>query len=225
MTKLEEVKKGFKDEKLFDQALTHKSWLNENKGKRESNERLEFLGDAILEYIVSDEIYRKFTDQSEGYLTALRANLVNTKNLSIVAQKLGVGESIYLSHGEERGGGRTNPSLLADTIEAIIGAIYIDLGIKAAKNFIMENILENLPEKIQEPLKDAKSLLQEKVQSKKLPTPRYRVIEIKGPDHARQFGVEVRVGDKIAAKGTGKSKAEAQQMAASIALKELFPEE
>ncbi len=221
MISLEKIKKGFKNQGLFDLALTHRSWVNENKRQRGHNERLEFLGDAILEYIVSDEIYRKFPEQSEGYLTALRANLVNTKNLSEVAKRLGIGELIYLSKGEERGGGRINSSLLADTVEALIGAIYIDQGIGPAEKFIMDNILVNLTQKIQEPLKDAKSLLQEKVQSQKLPAPRYKVVDIHGPDHARQFEVEVRAGDKVSARGVGRSKAEAQQMAAGRALEKL----
>src|SRR3989344_8156149 len=116
----------FKNKELLDQALTHRSWVNEHKNLRRSNERLEFLGDAVLEFVVSEVIYNKFRDQEEGYLTALRAKIVNTVSLAAVAQKMDLGKHIFLSKGEEETGGRTNTSLLADTVESIIGAIFID---------------------------------------------------------------------------------------------------
>src|SRR5688572_1645344 len=133
MTDITSIKKGFKDPALFDLALTHRSWVNEHKGIRTSNERLEFLGDAVLEFIVSKELYSQFKDQEEGYLTALRANIVNTVSLAEVAKKLDLGSILCVSKGEEESGGRTNTSLLADTVEAIIGAIYIDRGIDEAE--------------------------------------------------------------------------------------------
>src|SRR3989344_6126521 len=126
MNDLDSLSSLFKNKELLKQALTHRSWVNENPKERGSNERLEFLGDAILEFLVSKEIYLRFPDKEEGYLTALRANLVNTQNLAKIAEKLKVGDKLFLSKGEEDGGGRENPSLLADTVEAIIGAIYID---------------------------------------------------------------------------------------------------
>src|SRR3990170_6074675 len=181
----------FKNNKIFDLALTHKSWVNEHPGKSESNERLEFLGDAVLEFVVSKELYERFPDKEEGYLTALRANLVNTENLSRVAEKLRVGEELFLSKGEEDGGGRTNPSLLGDTVEALIGALFMDRGIEITHEFIKENIIVEIPEKVSGPLKDAKSRLQEAVQSKGLPTPRYKVVEESGPDHKKNFVIEV----------------------------------
>src|SRR3989344_2336125 len=211
--------KYFTNKKLLELALTHKSWVNEHSGKRGSNERLEFLGDAILEFIVSKEIYSKFPQEEEGYLTALRANLVNTKNLAEVAKKLNIGEMIKLSKGEEDGGGRTNSSLLADTVEAIIGALFLDQGLEASEKFIKENILIDTDKKAGLPLKDPKSLLQEKVQSKNLPAPKYQVISETGPDHNKEFVIKVVVNGKSIAKGTGKSKSEAEQDAAGSALK------
>lgn len=209
----------FKNRNLLKQALTHRSWVNENSKNFGTNERLEFLGDAILEFVVSKEIYSKFPSEEEGYLTALRANLVNTKNLASVALKLKIGNMILLSKGEEDGGGRTNASLLADTIEAIIGAIFLDQGLESAEEFIKENILIDTDKKASLPLKDPKSLLQEKIQAKSFPAPKYNVISEKGPDHDKEFTVEVIINGKPNAKGIGKSKSEAEQDAASNALK------
>ncbi|MCJ7805883.1 ribonuclease III [Patescibacteria group bacterium] len=218
MTDIDKLKELFKNQELLEQALTHKSWLNEHPGKRGSNERLEFLGDAVLEFLVSKEIFTRFPNEEEGYLTALRANLVNTQNLAILAKKLNVGKAIYLSRGEEEGGGRTNESLLADTIEAIIGALFMDSGIDAAEGFIEVNLLPEIEEKVKEPLKDAKSRLQETVQSKSLPAPKYQVVQESGPDHSKDFVVEVSVNGKKVGRGEGKSKAVAEQEAAQKAL-------
>jgi ribonuclease-3 len=211
----------FKNQNLLKQALTHRSWVNENDKARGTNERLEFLGDAILEFVVSLSIYNKFSNEEEGYLTALRANLVNTKNLSQVAEKLNLGKEIYLSKGEEEGGGRTNPSLLADTVEAVIGAIYLDQGIGATQKFIEENILVDVDQKAKAPLKDPKSLLQEIVQAQGLQTPKYNIVSEVGPDHNKEFTIEVIIAGKAKAKGVGKSKSEAEQDAASSALKNM----
>jgi ribonuclease-3 len=186
--------------------------------KKVSNERLEFLGDAILEFVVSKEIYTSFPDQEEGYLTVLRSNLVNTVNLAKLAKKLEVGNMLYLSKGEEETGGRDNPSLLANTIEAIIGALYIDGGIAKAEAFIMDNLLSTIDETLSQPLKDAKSRLQEIVQSKGYPAPKYEVIDEEGPDHNKQFTIQVIVNGKGIAKGVGKNKSEAAQKAAEKAL-------
>ncbi len=210
---------NFKNKDLLKQALTHRSWVNENSQNNGTNERLEFLGDAILEFIVSKEIYNKFPNEEEGYLTALRANLVNTKNLANVATILKIGDMILLSKGEEDGGGRTNSSLLADTVEAIIGALFLDQGIEASEKFIQENILVDVEKKAKLPLKDAKSLLQEKVQAKGYPAPKYLVVKEFGPDHNKEFTVEVTINGKPEAEGVGKSKSEAEQSAASNALK------
>lgn len=218
MTKAESLKKLFKDTSLFDQALTHRSWVNEHKGERTSNERLEFLGDAILEFVVSKELFDKFPDKEEGYLTALRANLVNTVSLADLAVKLNLGPSIHLSKGEEDGGGRTNKSLLADTVEAIIGALFIDQGVGASEKFIFDNLLTDLAKRAALPLKDPKSSLQEYVQSQSLPAPKYQVVEESGPDHSKKFVIEVLVNGESWAKGTGKSKSTAEQDAAGQAI-------
>lgn len=215
---MDKIKKLFKDESLLDLALTHRSWVNEHKGVRTSNERLEFLGDAILEFVVSREIYEKFPEKEEGYLTALRANLVNTDALASVAKKMKVGDAIFLSKGEVEGGGRGNGSLLADTIEAVIGALFIDGGMKSAEKFILETILTDLEERANSPLKDSKSQLQELVQSKGLQAPKYKVVEETGPDHSKKFVIEAVVEGKTWGKGEGKSKAEAEQEAARQAL-------
>lgn len=221
MTDIEKLKTVFKNQDILTQALTHKSWVNEHKNQTQSNERLEFLGDAVLEFIVSDKLYETFPDKEEGFLTALRANLVNTQNLANLAKKLNVGKEIFLSKGEEESGGRTNPSLLADTVEAIIGALFLDQGIKPVFEFIEKYILTEIPEKISKPLKDSKSRLQEYIQAQKLPTPRYRVIEESGPDHSKKFLIEVSVEGKKLGVGEGKSKNSAEQKAAENALSSL----
>lgn len=222
MTNITKIKKSFKDKSLLTIALTHKSWVNENKGKREDNERLEFLGDAILEYIVSDEIFSRYPKKEEGYLTTLRAKLVNTDSLARVSKKLGVGKYLYLSKGEDESGGRENPSLLANTFEALIGALYFDQGIEKVKELISVNLLSNLPSIVKKPLKDAKSRLQEKVQAKGFPAPRYEVIKEVGPDHAKQFTIEVIINGKASGRGKGHNKSEAAQDAATKTLKKFL---
>lgn len=218
MTDITKLKSLFKDKDLLTLALTHKSWVNEHPGVRGTNERLEFLGDAILEFVVSNSLFEKFPEKEEGYLTALRANLVNSDNLAKVAKKLKVGESLFLSKGEEEGGGRENPSLLGDTVEAIIGALYLDQGIDTVYEFIAQNIIVEIPEKVSGHLKDPKSRLQEYVQGKGLLAPRYKVIEQSGPDHDKKFVIEVSISGKSWGEGIGKSKAIAQQEAAQKAL-------
>ena len=218
MDKLDNLKNLFEDKNLLAQALTHKSWVNEHPEVRGSNERLEFLGDAVLEFIISKELYARFPNKEEGYLTALRANLVNTQNLANLAIKLDVGASLFLSKGEEDGGGRDNPSLMADTVEAIIGALFLDRGIPATEEFIKVNLISEIPEKVGKPLKDPKSRLQEYIQAEGLPAPKYKVIEESGPDHKKRFILEVVVGEKVLARGEGKSKSESEQKAAEAAL-------
>lgn len=212
------MKNLFNNLELLDLALTHKSWVNEHKKVRGSNERLEFLGDAILEFVVSREIYTVFPDKEEGYLTALRASLVNTIALAEVAVTLNLGALIHLSKGEEETGGRANPSLLADTVEAVIGALFIDQGLPASEKFIKEHIMNDLEKRASMPLKDAKSMLQEYVQGRGLPTPKYKVISQEGPDHQKRFEIEVSIEKKAWGRGEGRSKATAQQAAAKKAL-------
>lgn len=210
----------FKNNELYVQALTHRSWVNEHKGERRSNERLEFLGDAILELVISRVIYLKFPDKEEGYLTALRASIVNTQNLAKVAKREGIGELIFLSKGEEATG-RTRVSLLADTFEAIVGALYMDQGLEVAERFIEEKLLTDLSEKSSAPLKGPKSMLQELVQTQGLSAPTYKVLKTTGPDHAKNFEVEVLVGGKAIARATGGSKLRASERAAEKALLQL----
>src|SRR3989344_5481938 len=221
MTDIKKLKELFNDKDLLTLALTHKSWVNEHVGARGTNERLEFLGDAVLEFIVSKELYERFPDKEEGYLTALRANLVNTVNLAEIARKLRVGTLLYLSKGEEEGGGRENPSLLANTMEALIGGLYIDGGITEAENFIKKYLFPSIDEKIAKPLKDAKSRLQEYVQAKGLPAPKYEVVEEEGPDHNKKFTIEARVNNEVWGKGMGKNKSEAAQDAAIKVLEKI----
>lgn len=219
--KIENIKDKFKNKKIIEEALTHRSWVNEHQRIRNNNERLEFLGDAILEFVVSKEIFLRFPSKNEGFLTTLRSNLVNTTSLSETAKKLNIGNLIFLSKGEEETGGRNNSSILANTLEAIIGALFIDQGIEAAEKFIEENIISKIEEAIKYPLKDAKSRLQEIVQAKGMPTPKYVVVDESGPDHQKTFVVKVAVNGKYLGIGDGKNKSEAEQEAAKEALKNL----
>ena len=213
-----DVNNIFINKELLETALTHRSCLNENPDLKESNERLEFLGDAILEFIITETLYKSFPDKQEGYLTSLRANLVNTQNLAEVAKKLNIGGLIHLSKGEEDGGGRENPSLLSDTVEAIIGALYLDQGLAKVEEFIKQNLVTEIPDKVTKPLKDPKSRFQEYIQAKGLPAPKYIVLRQSGPDHDRDFVVQVKVQDRVMGEGTGKSKSQAEQKAAREAL-------
>lgn len=210
----------FKNPALLHTSLVHRSYLNEKKSEVASNERLEFLGDAILEFIVSDSIYRNYPRLDEGKLTALRARLVNTISLAEISKSLGIGEALYLSKGEIEGGGRSNQSLLADAFEAIVGAIFIDQGIDGARQVIDQFVLPKAEAALTR-LKDAKSLLQEVVQAQGRVTPIYRVISQIGPDHARVFTVGAYVNQTELGVGNGKSKQVAEQKAAEDALTNL----
>jgi len=217
MTKL-----PIKNQKLFDTALTHRSYLNENPKVKQHNERLEFLGDAVLELIVSSFLFDQYPGKPEGWLTALRAALVKTTTLAEIAKNLKLGEELRLSRGEEQGGGRQNPSLLANTFEAVIGAIYLDSGYDTAQQFIATHLFPETKNIIdQQLLKDYKSLFQEAIQSQNEPTPTYKVIKASGPDHNKTFIIKVFVCNKPWGRGTGKSKQEAEQQAAKKALETL----
>lgn len=212
----------FSNPEIFRQALIHRSYLNENPKEPQSNERLEFLGDAILEFLVSQKLFKLFPNLAEGELTALRAKIVNTESLAAVGLELGVGGALYLSRGEEESGGRENKTLLANAIEAIIGAAFLDQGIKSAQAFVEKYIIDKAKFQLaKEYLKDPKSLLQEAIQAQKLPTPVYRKITEVGPDHAKRFTVAVYVGGKVLGRGAGRSLKVAQQEAARIALDQL----
>lgn len=209
-----------KNKELLTRALTHRSWLNENETvDARSNERLEFLGDAVLELIVTQYLFNKFPDEQEGMLTALRAALVRTESLAEVAVLLDLGNKIRLSKGEELSGGRSNISLLANAFEALIGAIYLEGGMKNAESFVIKHLIPKLKSIREQHLeKDAKSLLQETVQADGYPAPQYKVSKEEGPDHDKVFTVDVYINGQKLSTGTGKSKQQAQQQAASLAL-------
>ena len=208
----------FQDEKLLITALTHRSCLNEP-GVTESYERLEFLGDAVLEMLISVYLFNKYPDKQEGYLTAARSATVRTEALSKINIDNGINNYIIMSKGEEATGGRQNTSILEDIIESLIGALYCDGGLEASRSFFENFILPNAKEIISEDqLKDAKSLLQERVQSKGFTSPIYRTIKETGPDHDKTFDIMVSVNGKEITNGTGKSKQEAEQNAAKRAL-------
>lgn len=210
----------FKDKKLFQLAFIHRSYLNEHKDKKlESNERLEFLGDAVLELIVSLYLFKKFPNYPEGKLTSLRSKLVQTTTLSLVAKKLGFGKKLKLSKGEIASGGAKNKSILADTFEAFVGALYQDQGFEKSYDFVYKNLLlvtENMP--LDELPQDYKSKLQELIQSQGQPSPKYEVIKSYGPDHNKTFITAVIIDNKTYETGVGKSKQDAEQNAAKKAL-------
>ncbi len=210
----------FKNKKLLQQALTHRSYLNENPNFRlPHNERLEFLGDAVLELIVTKYLYLHY-DNPEGELTSWRAALVNAQMLSRIASDLGINDFLFLSHGEAKDKGRGRQYILANTMEAIIGAIFLDQGIKAASNFVRRHIISKLPWILKNKLyKDAKSQFQEEAQDRLAITPTYEILQEWGPDHARKFRVGVFLGKEKVAEGEGNSKQEAQRKAAQTALK------
>lgn len=209
----------FRNIKFFEQAFTHRSYLNEAKQKIPSNERLEFLGDSILSFIVSSFLFNKYRDIDEGTLTNLRSLLVNSKTLSKIAQKLNFGQLLKLSKGEEESKGRLNPTLLANSFEAFIGALFLDQGLEEVSNFLNKVLLSKIEDLVEKGvLKDPKSMLQEIVQARKQNSPVYRVIEESGPAHDKLFTVGVYVENQIVGKGKGRSKQTAEENAAKEAL-------
>ena len=214
---------AFRDTLLLETALTHRSALNERISQaNESNERLEFLGDAVLEIATTEFLYHNFPEEPEGTLTAYRSALVKTTTLAEAAGELGLGDRLYMSKGEEATGGRSNPSLLADTFEAVIGALYLDQGFDEVKDFLHAHLFPKFQAIQQQKLyKDAKSGLQELVQAAGYSTPEYIVKSEVGPDHDKQFTVVVKVGGVERGEGSGKSKQQAQQAAAAQALEKM----
>ena len=212
---------NFKDKALLKQAFIHRSYINENKNLGLAhNERLEFLGDAVLELVVTDYLYKKFGEMNEGELTSLRSALVNADTCAVVAQNLGANEFLLLSKGETKDLGRARQYILANTLEAIIGAVYVDQGFDSAKEFIFKHITP-LTDGIvkQGTWIDAKSLFQEKAQENLGSTPNYKTIRESGPDHDKHFTVGVFVGTEKLGEGEGQSKQDAEQEAARDALK------
>jgi len=211
----------FKNKDLLIQAFVHRSYLNENPDfYLGNNERLEFLGDAVLELIVTEELYQKYPQKAEGELTSWRAALVNTNILSEVAKNLDFNDFLLLSRGETKDVGKARKYILTDSFEALIGSLYLDQGYRACKNFIKKYLISKLPEIISKGLfKDAKSRFQEEAQERLGITPHYKVLEEWGPDHAKHFIVGVFLGENLIAKSEGFSKQEGEDKAAQEALK------
>lgn len=213
----------FKNKTLLKTALTHRSFMNENRGVvPEHNERLEFLGDAVLELISSEYLFGKYPEKPEGELTAIRAALVNTDSIADAARKLGMNDYLLLSKGESKDTGRARHFILANAFEALLGAIYLDRGYEAAREFVAENILYKTDEIVKKRLwQDPKSRLQEIIQEKESITPSYKLLKEVGPDHDKSFLSAVYAGEKELARGQGRSKQESEQEAARNALSEL----
>ncbi len=211
----------FEDKTLLEQAFIHRSYINENKDSgRSHNERLEFLGDAVLELVVTDFLYKKYPETKEGVLTAYRSALVRTESISAAARAMGMNDLLLLSKGEAKDEGKARDYILANTFEAFVGAVYLDLGYDVAERIIGEALFENIERVIKEGTwKDAKSWVQERAQDVYSETPRYEVVSAEGPDHDKHFVMAIYFGERKIAEGSGKSKQMAQQAAAEAALR------
>lgn len=211
---------NFENKDLLMQAFTHRSYLNENPDfKLEHNERLEFLGDAVIELIVTEHLYKEYPEKPEGDLTNWRAALVNAKMLTSVAEELGFNDFLLLSRGETKEVGKARAYILANTFEALLGALYLDSGYKPCDEFIKKYLLKKLAEIIKDgSYKDLKSKFQEELQERVSITPNYKVMKELGPDHEKKFVVGVFLGSELIAEGEGSSKQEAEESAAELAL-------
>jgi ribonuclease-3 len=210
----------FQNLSLLTRALTHRSYVNENPSSTEDNERLEFLGDAVLDFIVGAWVYHRFPEMPEGDLTKMRSALVRNDQLAIFARRLNLGNALRLGHGEFLTGGSHRDALLGSTFEAVIGAIYLDSGLGAVEAFV-NPLLEEARDSVLTKIHDPKSQLQEWAQAHKLGSPHYHTVSMTGPDHAKTFVVDVQVGDNVVGRGSGTSKHNAQSAAAGEALKHL----
>lgn len=209
----------FNNKDILKNALVHRSFVNENKDKIEHNERLEFLGDAVLELIVTEYLYANFPDRTEGELTSFRAALVRTESLASTAEEIGLGDYIFMSKGEESTGGRKRPYILANTFEAILGAIYIDQGYEKSKEYILDKLVYKINDIVEKRLDiDNKSRLQEISQEVHKITPIYELVSEDGPDHEKVFTMRVLIGEVEYGQGKGANKQEAAQKAAASAL-------
>ena len=217
----EKIGVNFKDKNLLRQAFTHRSYLNENPSLAlEQNERLEFLGDAVLELAITEYLYKEYPKKTEGEMTALRAALVNAVALSEVANNLNIGDFLLLSKGEAKSLGKARQYILANAFEALIGAIYLNGGYEETFDFLEKNLFGKIEEVIEKKLWiDAKRLFQEKAQELESVTPAYKVLAESGPDHEKVFTMGVFLGDELITDGYGASKQEAEQDAARKALK------
>lgn len=213
----------FNDSQLLTQALTHRSYVNEHDDPDAvDNERLEFLGDAIVDFIAGEMLYHRFPDVNEGDLTRLRAALVRTDSLAQLAADCRVGEALRIGKGEDQGGGRKRINNLCGAFEALIGALYLDRGLDEVRAFLTPRMESRLEQVLQEQSdRDARSLLQERSQAEYSLTPQYRTVGMTGPDHEREFTVEVLIGEQVVGTGTGRSKQAASQSAAQDALRRL----
>ncbi len=218
----------FKDESLLIQALTHRSYINEHPQEKDNNERLEFLGDAVLGYLVGELLYRRYEDMSEAQLTRLRSELVNEKQLAKFAIALGIGEKMRLGKGAEKDRGRENPSLLSDTLEAIIGAYYLDSTITPVRAFVRklftpvaDSIVFPTSDTDPQNLVDSKNRFQQWTLANFGKNPEYAIIDQDGPDHAKEFTAEVYVNGKMYGVGRGRRKQDAEKKAAEVALKKV----
>jgi ribonuclease-3 len=213
----------FTDLSLLELALVHSSYINENPGAAPaSNERLEFLGDAVLGVVIAEKLYQDLPDSAEGELTSLRSALVRREMLAKIAEKISLGDSLSLGVGEEGGGGRRKPANLAGAFEALIAAIYLDQGLETARSFILRLFgSEMYLQAHQGAGTNYKSKLQEVMQAQRQITPGYHLVEATGPDHAKEFVVEVRIDGKVLGRGSGRSKKAAEMEAAKVALKNL----
>lgn len=213
----EKIGYKFKNKNLIEQALSHSSYANERKQPGGSNERLEFLGDSVLSIVVSDFLYKNL-NVAEGELTKMRASLVCEKSLHIFAKQINLGDYLHLGKGEENTGGRERPSILADAFEAVIAAIYLDGGMEAAAKHILHFMPEDIHHFVKPAFSDFKTVLQEIVQKNPEEKVEYVLIGEEGPDHNKRFVVEVRLNSQVIGKGSGRSKKEAEQLAAKEAL-------
>lgn len=211
---------SFSNLSLLTRALTHRSYVNENPNSSQDNERLEFLGDAVLDFIVGAWVYHRFPEMPEGDLTKIRSALVRNDQLAAFARKLGLSHALRLGHGEFITGGSHRDALLGSTFEAVIGAIYLDSGLGAVEAFV-NPLLEEARESILTRIHDPKSQLQEWAQAQKMGAPHYHTVATTGPDHARIFEVEVLINERVVGKGLGSSKHAAQHVAATDALNNL----
>jgi len=213
------IKLPISDMLLLSRALTHRSYLNENPEALEDNERLEFLGDAVLDFVVGAWLYTHFPEMSEGEMTRLRSALVRTEQLGAFGAQIDLGRAMRLGRGEEEGGGRDRLAMLCAAFEAIIGAVYLDTGVSSVEAFVDPMLKKAIDEIHKDSLdRDPKSLLQEWVQARGLDAPSYTIVSEKGPDHDKHFNVEVRVDGRSIAQGEGRNKQAASKVAAMIAL-------
>ena len=213
----EKIGYSFTNKRLLALAMTHSSYANEQRGRRKANnERLEFLGDAVLEVTISDYVFREYPSYNEGRLTKLRSSLVCEYTLAICARDVELGKYILLSRGEDATGGRERDSILSDAFEALIGAIHLDGGFTSAKEFIAKFVLDDLEHK--QLFFDSKTILQERIQAHHADTLHYELVGEEGPDHQKLFVVEARLGEKVIGRGKGRTKKAAEQEAAYHAL-------